>query len=422
VETPVYLVQRHRVWWAFHDVPPKLRVALCRRRFWSNLQTPDRGQARILGAVCEARWLREIERARHGTNAADEAAVWRERLARVSTGEDRRVIEDLILDAGAARVGLLDWTQKDEPGFEEEREALARWVGLATGDVVPFGERLDKYTSTMRDRIEAKSLHMKRTNLDRFAAIFTTTADIQRPAIQQWIYAEAERGAARATIVRAVSDLRGYHRYLVGVGAASDTPDPFDRLTMAGAKRVGRIPFDPLQVVQLEAKARAGEDGVLADFILLAMYTGARAEEIATLRCGHIDLARGAIAVPGTKTKAAARECPIHPAVAPTLRRLVAAANGGHLFQGLRPTQFDDRADALTKRFRTLAKGVAREGQVFHSIRATVCTILENAGVPENVSADIVGHEKPRITYGLYSGGTSLAVKAKALAKLAYPA
>ena len=57
---------------------------------------------------------------------------------------------------------------------------------------------------------------------------------------------------------------------------------------------------------------------------------------------------------------------------------------------------------------------------MFHSVRKTVVTILENASVPENIVADIVGHEKPRITYGLYSGGTSLAVKAEALAKLAY--
>ncbi len=57
---------------------------------------------------------------------------------------------------------------------------------------------------------------------------------------------------------------------------------------------------------------------------------------------------------------------------------------------------------------------------MFHSIRKTVGTQLENAGVPENVTADLLGHEKPRITYGLYSGGTSLAVKAEALAKLAY--
>jgi len=57
---------------------------------------------------------------------------------------------------------------------------------------------------------------------------------------------------------------------------------------------------------------------------------------------------------------------------------------------------------------------------VFHSIRKTVATLLENAGVPENVSADILGHEKNTMTYGLYSGGSSLSVKAKALAKLSY--
>ncbi len=57
---------------------------------------------------------------------------------------------------------------------------------------------------------------------------------------------------------------------------------------------------------------------------------------------------------------------------------------------------------------------------VFHSLRKTVVTILENAGVPENVVADIVGHEKPTMTYGLYSGGVSLTVKREALAKLAY--
>ena len=33
-------------------------------------------------------------------------------------------------------------------------------------------------------------------------------------------------------------------------------------------------------------------------------------------------------------------------------------------------------------------------------------TLLEDAGVSENLTAGIVGHEKPRITYGLYSGGT----------------
>lgn len=49
-------------------------------------------------------------------------------------------------------------------------------------------------------------------------------------------------------------------------------------------------------------------------------------------------------------------------------------------------------------------------------------TLLEDAGVTENLAADIVGHEKPRITYGLYSGGASLAKKAAALELVKYPA
>ena len=57
---------------------------------------------------------------------------------------------------------------------------------------------------------------------------------------------------------------------------------------------------------------------------------------------------------------------------------------------------------------------------MFHSLRKTVVTILENAGVPENVVVDIVGHEKTTMTYGLYSGGVLLAVKREVLTKLAY--
>ena len=45
---------------------------------------------------------------------------------------------------------------------------------------------------------------------------------------------------------------------------------------------------------------------------------------------------------------------------------------------------------------------------VFHSIRETAATVLEQDGAPEGVTADMVGHEKQRVTNGLYSGGTSV--------------
>lgn len=60
------------------------------------------------------------------------------------------------------------------------------------------------------------------------------------------------------------------------------------------------------------------------------------------------------------------------------------------------------------------------ELQVFHSLRGTLETTLEDAGVSENLAADIVGHKKPRITYGLYSGGASLATNAEAIERVRY--
>ena len=45
---------------------------------------------------------------------------------------------------------------------------------------------------------------------------------------------------------------------------------------------------------------------------------------------------------------------------------------------------------------------------VFHSIRKTAANVFEQAAVPEGVTADIIGYEKQAMTYGLYSGGTSV--------------
>jgi hypothetical protein len=44
-------------------------------------------------------------------------------------------------------------------------------------------------------------------------------------------------------------------------------------------------------------------------------------------------------------------------------------------------------------------------------------TMFEQAGVPENIAMDIVGHEKPNLTFGHYSGGTSMEQRYDAICK-----
>ena len=57
---------------------------------------------------------------------------------------------------------------------------------------------------------------------------------------------------------------------------------------------------------------------------------------------------------------------------------------------------------------------------MFHSIRKTFSTLLDQAGVQESIAADIVGHEKETMTYGLYSGGSSMAQMIEAIERVNY--
>ena len=75
----------------------------------------------------------------------------------------------------------------------------------------------------------------------------------------------------------------------------------------------------------------------------------------------------------------------------------------------------------IDKRFGRLKNQLGFERRyVFHSFRKTVVTLLEQAGSSENLAADILGHEKPRITYGLYSGGSLLQQKLTAISMINY--
>jgi integrase len=195
---------------------------------------------------------------------------------------------------------------------------------------------------------------------------------------------------------------------------------PFDHLDLGkrrNNKSDNRLPFPPADIPKL-VKA-ASDDPQLADLITLAAYSGCRIEELCALKLDHV--AEDHFKITDAKTAAGIREVPIHKAIAKTVARLRTASGDGYLLAGLTENKYGDRSNAIGKRFGRLKRDLGYDARyVFHSIRKTVSTALENAGVPENVAADILGHEKPRITYGLYSGGVSLAVKAEALGKLVY--
>jgi integrase len=120
-----------------------------------------------------------------------------------------------------------------------------------------------------------------------------------------------------------------------------------------------------------------------------------------------------------TKTQAGTREIPIHAHISSLVSELGKKSTDGHLLSGLTFNKYGDRSNAIGKRFGRLKARLGYDRTlVFHSFRKGGARQLENAGVPENVAARLIGHEFHTMTYGLYSGGIAFELLKEAVDKL----
>jgi integrase len=431
----MYIERRRRVWYALHTVPPRFRKILGKVRFVASLETEDRITAERRAAVLKAQWLTEMAKARtgNGDHVARDAEFWRKVLE--DTPEEQKDLvrgmlgdeaEERVLRA-AARQGILD---TKDPRYEDlpELAEAEHFVKAATGQLLPFDAHLDEWTATLRE--EPKTTHMKRKAVQEFTEEFRYVQDVTRKGVQQWVNRKAQEGLKAATIGRKLSEVRSYWSYLISIQPVAEEHLPLAKLALPkesskGNGKTSRAAFEAADVVKLLGLAEDRKDPELADLIRLGMWTGARIEELCVLTVDDVK-ALDHFDIQDAKTEAGVRKVPIHSKLKPIVQRLVKAAKSRQgdpfLIAGQQANKFGDRSGALGKRFGRL-KTVAGYGtkHVFHSVRKTVATLLENAKVPEGVAADIIGHDKPTMTYGLYSGGASMKTKREAIEKLRYP-
>lgn len=409
-----YIEKRRRRWYAVLDIPKDVQHIIGSRRFFHRLETESETLALRRAALLVARWKAEIDAARRGTDDPVRADVlfWQQ-----SFSDDIGEAAEL-----ATRDALEEYAKKVEQRSPGQGSALYKQVlGYETGTL----EHLDAWAATLE--VEPKTKDMSKSDVRRLAARFPTLEQIARKEVRLWCDDLIQtEGLKPKTVTRILSAVRGYWRYLQTIEAAPEEAEPFSRLNLPKASKKkntaeDRQPFDPTDVVRLAAEAEKLRDRTLADLIRLSMWTGARIEELCSLAIDKVGA--GWFEVEDAKTEAGWRRVPIHSQLEETMARLVADSSDGYVLSGLTENKYGDRSNAVGKRFGRLktSLGFRPHIHVFHSIRKTVVTIFENAGVPENVVADIIGHEKPSITYGVYSGGASLDTKKEAMERLAYP-
>jgi integrase len=170
---------------------------------------------------------------------------------------------------------------------------------------------------------------------------------------------------------------------------------------------------------------------------LIALYTGARLEEIAQLTTADVreETANGAtvwcvdVHNGGTnklKNETSARLIPVHSELARLdLLKYVAALPKGPLFPGL--TRRESKGGKIGARVGELFRKklvslkLKRDGLCFHSFRHNVSNSLDVAGVPQSDAARVLGHAVAGMSYGTYSqAGPGLKRVAGVVEQIAY--
>jgi integrase len=148
----------------------------------------------------------------------------------------------------------------------------------------------------------------------------------------------------------------------------------------------------------------------------LLLATGARAEEIAQLRVADVQIGKRFVSIRITddhpeqrlKNTASRRLVPLHSAVATSFRRYVRnVERDGHewVFHRWSRTPTQPRSSPIVTTFGAYLRkrcGIEDRRVVLHSLRHTVKQQLQEAGAPDSLISDLLGHAGQGQTNGTY--------------------
>lgn len=407
-----YIEKRANLYYATLTVPADVRGIIGKAKFVQSTQTPKRAEALLRVALLVAGWKAEIAKAR-GKLPVAKATFWdslrRDYINAADEGA-QFVIQELA-ETAAQKVSDL-----------EQSSQFYKFATNQAGTLlVPLVE--DWKVSL---RLGQKTIDQQHRDVLKMADHFVSVEALKPQKVKAWTDSLIKAGATAATLERVMNGCRSLWRYLQDSGTVPvDAPDPFHgsfRLATKKAKRntVERKAFTAGQLATVYQQAISRGDVGLSRLIALGAFTGARIEELCSLTVENCT--DGVFKITDSKTYAGVREVPIHPALFPLVESMTKASADGYLVPSTAAGKYGVRSDPLSKRFGRLKESMEfSPGYVFHSIRKTVATSLEQAGVAEGIAADILGHEKKTLSYGLYSSGSSMAQKLEAISRVSYP-
>lgn len=311
-------------------------------------------------------------------------------------------------DAELTLEGYLDDLEERLPPSEFQKYKRL-YYGV---DGIPLGLFIDSWIRDEYPKSKYRTLKEAKTAIENVIQYFPTFADLTISNRQKWL---KDQTRAKGTAQKQMGYVRSYYQWLKmnqHIGASETNPFHIDDI--AWPKRLTEkksyLPFTVAELLQLKQAALNKGDLELVRFMDIAQFTGMRLAEVAQISKDSRVTEDGIHCI---KVKEEAKSRASGNRVIP-----IAATLAGRVAISELPTPASVKYEGqeVGKRFGRLKTKLGFGSlHVFHSIRKTATTVFEQAGVTEGITADILGHEKQTMTYGLYSGGTSIKQRKEAM-------
>lgn len=346
-----------------------------------------------------------------------------------------------IIDVKVKTVSTSLQTVIDDYLLEGRR--TGQWAGRTLGEVSEFFNTLieilgEGFDIACLDKSKAKEVKDTLLSLPKNRNINPKTRDLTLD--KQRVIADVER-LSGTTINKYISYYGGFMDWAIDNGYAEK--NPFKGLKVKARDKIVRTNFTDMELkIMMDALLAGHASGKYSNTYLwgtlIAMYTGARLNEVASLTCSDLRWEEGIWyfdindeeETKSLKTKAAKRKVPVH-------SDLLKLGFKGFYEDALQNRQGEQRLlDELTFSPRTkwgrnlgrwfnekflVELNIKSKEKVFHSLRHTVITKLDHAMVELRTIQNLVGHEPNTITHKVYVHGCPMPQLQEGINKLTYP-
>ncbi len=439
-----HLKRRYNVYWVRVWVPESVRENLGKSELWQNLYTTDLAEAnrkkhRVVAELMEV--IEQSKRDRDGTldtvsreEKLKEFALEFTRKSDAANNYDEEDVEDFFEEAIAAETyklygdkegeELINFNHPESNAIENNPSAVRALIDsykIHSHEHVPISAVSKIFLSEESKSLKPSSFRRKQKHIDQFIKwsgnrnISKITKKITGDFVTSII---SKQDPAYDTLRNIVADISSLFSWAEGRGYIDR--NPFYKLKLPRAKKgtQKRRPWTNEEIMWFIGSSAIGKNEFTATVV--AMYSGMRLEEICNIQEKHVF--DGCFHVYEGKTEAAARVIPVHPLIKPLIEPMSGTFGKGYLIDGIKGGGYDNkRSWNFQKKLGKLRKKIGiPEGVVFHTLRNTFVTRMENIGVPRNHISQLMGHEDSNMALSVYSAGLAIERLVESINKLTY--